>query len=62
MGFLAREFPELAEREATAVIRARNAVVAAWLWRRYAAETPLAQNPIRVDSWCNAVGSEKEAA
>lgn len=55
-------FPELAEREATAVIRARNAVVAAWLWRRYAAETPLARNPIRVDSWCNAVGPEKEAA
>lgn len=54
-------FPELAEKEATAVIKARNTVVAAWLWRRYAAETPLAGNPIRVDSWCSVAGPEKEA-
>jgi hypothetical protein len=52
-------FPELAEREATAVIKARNTVVAAWLWRRYAAQTPLARNPIRVDGWCTVVGPEK---
>lgn len=49
-------FPELAEREATAVVKARNTVVAAWLWRRYAAQTPLARNPIRVDGWCTVVG------
>jgi hypothetical protein len=47
-------FPELADREAVAVVRARNAVVATWLWRRYAADTRLANNPIRVDSWCGA--------
>jgi len=55
-------FPELAAKEATAVIKARNTVVAAWLWRRYAAETPLARNPIRVDGWCAVVGPAKEAA
>ncbi len=55
-------FPELAEKEATAVIRARNTVVAAWLWRRYAAATRLAHNPIRVDSWCNVAGPEGAAA
>ena len=54
-------FPELAEKEATAVIKARNAVVAAWLWRRYADETPLARHPIRVDSWCSVAGPEQEA-
>lgn len=55
-------FPELAAREATAVIKARNTVVAAWLWRRHAAQTPLARNPIRVDGWCNVVGPEAKAA
>jgi hypothetical protein len=48
-------FPELTEKEATAVVKARNTVVAAWLWRRHAAPTRLADNPIRVDSWCGAV-------
>jgi hypothetical protein len=55
-------FPELAAKEATAVIRARNTVVAAWLWRRYTAQTRLAGNPIRVDSWCSVVGPEKDTA
>lgn len=55
-------FPELAEREVTAVVRARNTVVAAWLWRRYAAQTPLAHHPIRVDGWCMVVGPEKAEA
>jgi hypothetical protein len=55
-------FPELAPREATAVVKARNTVVAAWLWRRYAAQTPLATNPIRVDGWCSVVGPEAKSA
>ena len=55
-------FPELAEKEATAVVRARNTVVAAWLWRRYASQTALARNPIRVDGWCSVVGPGKETA
>ena len=55
-------FPELAEKQATAVVKARNTVVAAWLWRRYAAQTPLARNAIRVDGWCSVVGPGKGAA
>jgi hypothetical protein len=55
-------FPELAAREATAVVKARNTVVAAWLWRRHAAQTPLARNPIRVDGWCSVVGPQNDAA
>ena len=55
-------FPELAEREVTAVVKARNTLVAAWLWRRYAAQTPLACNPIRVDGWCPVAGSDSKGA
>jgi hypothetical protein len=38
--------------EAAAVIEARNSAVAAWLWRNYAATTPLAKNAIRIDPLC----------
>ena len=55
-------FPELAEKQASAVVKARNTVVAAWLWRRHAAQSPLARNAIRVDGWCNVVGPPKDAA
>lgn len=58
----AAPFPELSEREATAVVKARNTVVAAWLWRRYAAQTRLADNAIRVDSWCGAVNATAPAS
>lgn len=44
-------FPELAEKELVGVVKARNSVVAAWLWRRYLKATPLAANPIRIDGW-----------
>ncbi|MEI7727949.1 MAG: hypothetical protein WCO56_00140 [Verrucomicrobiota bacterium] len=44
-------FPELAEKDKVAVVKARNAVVAAWLWRRHAQGTPLEKNAIRVDPW-----------
>ena len=54
----ATAFPELAEREAAVVVRARNSVVAAWVWRRHAAITPLARNHIRVDPWCGATQIE----
>ena len=40
--------PELRDKEAAALIEARNSVVAAWLWRRFAATTALAQNEIRI--------------
>src|SRR5262249_36282990 len=35
-------YPQARDKEAAALIRARNSVVAAWLWRRYAASTHLA--------------------
>lgn len=44
-------FPELAEKELVGVVKARNSVVAAWLWRRHLQATPLAGNPIRIDGW-----------
>jgi hypothetical protein len=55
---LEADFPVLADKEAAVLIRARNAAVAAWLWRNYAANTELAGNPIRIDPWCGGVGLE----
>ena len=49
-------FPDACNREAVAVIQARNSVVAAYLWRRYAANTPLAGNAIRIDPWPATLG------
>ena len=51
-------YPQAAEKEAAALIQARNSAVAAWLWRRFAANTKLAANPIRIDQWCGAIGVE----
>src|SRR5712691_8473031 len=51
-------FPELAERELTVVIQARNAVVATWLWRKHGPEAleaaGMALRPIRIDPLCAA--------
>ena len=55
------DFPELAAKEAAVLIRARNSVVAAWLWRKQAAETPLAGNQIRMDPWFGIAGLEAKA-
>lgn len=52
-------FPELVDKEVAVLVQARNSVVAAWLWRRHAASTPLARNDIRVDPW---YGAEKVEA
>ncbi|MGA2543324.1 MAG: tetratricopeptide repeat protein [Verrucomicrobiota bacterium] len=52
------DFPELAGKEAAALIRARNSAVAAWLWRNYAADTKLAGNQIRIDPWCGVLRLE----
>jgi hypothetical protein len=49
-------FPQALDKEAAALIQARNSVVAAWLWRRYAANSRLAANAIRIDPWCGAIG------
>ena len=58
IGELYGTFPQALDKEAAALIRARNSAVAAWLWRRYAANTPLATNSIRIDPWCGAIGLE----
>ena len=44
--------PDMREKEATALVEARNSVVAAWLWRKYAADTRLAANEIHVANPC----------
>ena len=54
-------FPELVDKEVAVVVRARNSVVAAWLWRRHAANTALARNNIRVDPWFGAGSVEPES-
>lgn len=51
----ASPFPQVAEKELAVLVRARNSVVAAWLWRKYAPSTPLAANAIRVDPVCESV-------
>jgi hypothetical protein len=57
LGFAERQesFPELVDKELAVLVRARNSVVAAWLWRKYAASTQLAQNHIRIEAWCGAI-------
>jgi tetratricopeptide (TPR) repeat protein len=55
------EFPELAAKEAAVLIRARNAAVAAWLWRKYAADSQLAGHQIRIDPWFGLAGLEAKA-
>ena len=58
IGELLANFPAALDKEAAALIQARNSVVAAWLWRQYAANSRLARNQIRIDSWSGAIGIE----
>jgi uncharacterized protein YhaN len=44
--------PEMRDKEAAAVVQARNSVAAAWLWRKFAADTPLAQNELHITPVC----------
>jgi len=44
--------PQMRDKEAAAIVLARNCVVAAWLWRKFAADAPLAQNEIQVLPVC----------
>jgi hypothetical protein len=44
---------EMRDKEAAALVQARNSVVAAWLWRKYAANTRLALNEIHIAPCCN---------
>ena len=43
--------------ETVAVIQARNSIVAAWLWRRYAANTQWNINAIRITPLCGTIGA-----
>lgn len=53
-------YPQAADKDAAAVIQARNSVVAAWLWRKYAADTRLAGHAIRIDPFCGVMGIRQE--
>ena len=52
------EIADLLDRESAALVVARNSVIAAWLWRKFAAETPLAANPIYIAPWCTAISAD----
>lgn len=43
--------PELADKDLGVVVRARNALVAAWLWKTHARGTELARNTIHIGQW-----------
>lgn len=53
-GFVAT-LPEMRDKKEAALVEARNSVVAAWLWRKYAADTRLAQNEIQITPCCSFV-------
>jgi hypothetical protein len=52
------DLPEMREKAAAALVEARNSVAAAWLWRRFAALTPLALNEILVSPCCQILAAE----
>lgn len=45
--------PEMRDKEAAALVEARNSAVAAWLWRKFAANTRLTANEIQIPPCCN---------
>ena len=56
-GFVAA-LPEMRDKEAAALVEARNSVVAAWLWRKFAANTRLAPNEIQIGPCCSFIPVE----
>ncbi|HSU57357.1 MAG TPA: hypothetical protein VLT36_25165 [Candidatus Dormibacteraeota bacterium] len=44
--------PEMRHKEAAALVKARNSVVAGWLWRRFLADGPLARREILIRQCC----------
>lgn len=56
-GFVAT-LPEMRDKEAAALVEARNSVVAASLWRKFSANTPLASNEIQIDPCCSFISVE----
>ena len=51
--------PEMSEKDAAALVEARNAVVAGWLWRAFLAATPAAANDISVSQCCPIFAAEE---
>ncbi len=56
-GFVAT-LPEMRDKEAAALVKARNSVVAAWLWRKFAVNTRLAANEIQITPCCSFIPVE----
>jgi len=56
-GFVAT-LPEMRDKEAAALVEARNSVVAVWLWRKFAADTRLAPNEIQITPCCSFIPVE----
>jgi hypothetical protein len=56
-GFVAT-LPEMRDKEAAALVAARNSVVAVWLWREFAADTRLAPNEIQITPCCSFIPVE----
>ena len=56
-GFVAA-LPEMRDKDATALVEARNSVVAVWLWRKFAANTRLAPNEIQIGPCCSFIPVE----
>lgn len=54
---LCNTYPMACDKDAVALVQARNSVIAAWLWRTYASKTPLAARPIRIDPWPGVLGT-----
>jgi len=50
--------PEMRDKEAAALVESGNSVVAAWLWRKFAADTRLAPNEIQIDPCCSFIPVE----
>jgi hypothetical protein len=50
--------PEMRDKEAAALVEARNSVAAAWLWRKDAADIQLAPNEIQIDPCCSFIPVE----
>jgi hypothetical protein len=53
-------FPELVDKDLVVLIRARNSVIAAWLWRKHALSTTMATNRISIGPWCGAYPVDQE--
>ena len=57
VGFAAA-LPEMRDKEAVALVEARNSTVAAWLWRKFSANTRLASNEIQITPCCSFIPVE----